>query len=408
MTYSKSKFSADRYTFYFCILSLYLFMCYFPTFSQNISDFRVNEYTGVDGSEQEAPDLDGDGQGNYVITWMDDRSGADDKIFAQIFLNDSAPLSNNFIVNDDVGTAPQYGPNVAVAPNLNFVITWLDRRNGYMWDIYAQRYSSDGTPLGANFKVNEEPENEEQVGVTVSIDSCGNFVIVWADEKNGDYNYDIYGQRYLADGTAVGNNFKINDDSGDDSQYWPTCEVAKNGDFIVAWSDQRYNANYDTYHIYAQRYLSDGTPLGNNFKVNTDDEPIFHYHSEITIMENGNFMIAWCDERDGDWDVYAQQYMSDGTTNGGNFKLNDDVPDSDQRGPSVSADLDGNFTVCWVDDRNDEYDIYGQRFAFDATPIGNNFLINIDTVISYHSYPLVSVCENGDFMVSLGRLPVWV
>ena len=266
MTYSKSKFSAERYSLYFCMLSFYLFMCYFPVVSQNISDFRVNEYTGIDGSEQEVPDLDGDGKGNYVITWMDDRSGADDKIFAQIFLNDSTPLSNNFIVNDDVGTAPQYGPNVAVAPNLNFVITWLDRRNGYVWDIYAQRYSSDGTPLGVNFKVNEEPENEEQVGVTVSIDSCGNFVIVWADEKNGDYNYDIYGQRYLAM-DSVGNNFKINDDSGDDSQYWPTCEVAKNGDFIVAWSDQRYNANYDTYHIYAQRYLSDGTPLGNNFKV---------------------------------------------------------------------------------------------------------------------------------------------
>ncbi len=134
--------------------------------------------------------------------------------------------------------------------------------------------------------------------------------------------------------------------------------------------------------------------------MNTDDEPIFHYHSEITIMENGNFMIAWCDERDGDWDVYAQRYMSDGTTNGGNFKLNDDFPDSDQRSPSVSADLDGNFTVCWVDDRNDEYDIYGQQFAYDATPIGNNFQINIDTVISYHNYPLVSVCENGNFMVA--------
>ena len=98
-------------------------------------------------------------------------------------------------------------------------------------------------------------------------------------------------------------------------------------------------------------------------------------------------MIAWCDERDGDWDVYAQRYMSDGTTNGGNFKLNDDFPDSDQRSPSVSADLDGNFTVCWVDDRNDEYDIYGQQFAYDATPIGNNFQINIDTVNSYHNYP---------------------
>jgi len=286
---------------------------------------------------------------------------------------------------------------VAVDPNLNFVITWLDRRNGYVWDIYAQRYSSSGTPLGPNFKVNEEPDNEEQVGTTVSIDSCGNFVIVWADEKNGDYDYDIYGQRYLADGTAVGNNFKINDDIGNESQYWPTCELAKNGYLIVAWSDKRYN---DTYDIYAQIYLSDGTSLGNNFKVNTDSEPVLHIHSEITIMENGSFIIAWGDQHEGDWDVYAQMYMSDGTTIGGNFKINEDVPDSDQRGPSVSADLAGNFVVCWIDDRDNEYDVYAQRFTFDATPIGENFQINTDTTNYYIKYPIVSMDENGNFLVA--------
>jgi len=381
--------------FSFFLLSILL--NYNPATAQNIPDFRINEYTGIDGSQQQFPALDGDGQGNYVITWMDDRNGTDDNIFAQIFLNDSTPLGNNFIVNDDVGTYPQYNSSVAVAPDLSFVITWLDRRNGYVWDVYAQRYSSEGTPLGANFKVNEETENEEQEHPKVSIDSCGNFVIVWADEKNDDYDYDIYGQRYLADGTAVGDNFKINDDNGNESQYWPTCEVAKNGNFIVAWSDKRYN---DTYDIYAQIYLSDGTSLGNNFKVNTDAEPVLHIQPEITIMGNGNFIIAWGDQHDGDWDVYAQMYMSDGTTIGDNFKINDDVPDSDQRGSSVSADLLGNFVVCWIDDRDDEYDIYAQRFTFDAIPIGENFEINTDTTNYYLKYPLVSMDENGNFLVA--------
>ncbi len=380
---------------YFSALSFCLLLFHTPLLSQNISDFQVNEYTGIDGSEQQYPSCDGNGHGHYIITWMDNRNGTDHNIFAQIFLNDSTPLNNNFIVNDDVGTYPQYNSSVAIAPGLEFVITWLDRRNGFEWDVYAQRYSGDGTPLGGNFKVNVEPDNEEQVSPSVSVDSCGNFVIVWADEKSGEW--DIYGQQYLADGTVQGENFKINDDIGNEGQYWPTCELAKNGNFIVAWCDKRSNPNYD---IYAQLFLPDGTPTGNNFKVNTDAGDFWHIKTDISMLDNGNFIIVWGDKRYDDWNVYAQMYMSDGTTIGNNFMVNDDIPDSKQIGPTVSADLAGNFVVCWVDDRNEEYDIYAQRFTADATPVGENFQINSDTSDFYHNHSSVSMEENGNFFIA--------
>jgi len=338
--------------------------------------------------------MDGDGNGNYVVTWRDNRNGIDFDIFAQIFLSDSTPLSNNFVVNDDEGTATQYGPAVAVDANLNFVITWLDRRNGWEWDVYAQRFSNDGTALGGNFKVNDEPGNEEQEDATVSIDSCGNFVIVWTDEKSGDW--DIYGQRYLADGTALGGNFKINDDTGTELQYWPTSKGAKNGDFIVSWVDKR---NTDDYDIYAQRFLADGTAQGNNFKVNVDMGDVFQIHPNIIIMENGNFIIAWADERNGDWDIYAQRYLDDGTTVGDNFKIYDDSPDANQYSPFITTDLAGNFTVCWTDDRNEHQDIYAQRFASDATPLGSNFLVNNDTVNANQLDSKISADDNGNFMI---------
>ncbi|MCD4683018.1 MAG: hypothetical protein K8R86_07020, partial [Bacteroidales bacterium] len=384
----------EKYILFFCILSLHSLMGYIPAISQNIPDFLVNEQISIDGSEQSSPYIDGDGKGNYVITWMDNRNGTDHNIYAQIFLNDSTPLSNNFVVNDDEGTAPQYGPAIAVDPNLNFVVTWLDRRNGFEWDVYAQRFSNDGTPLGSNFKVNEEPGNEEQEDATVSIDSCGNFVIVWTDEKSGDW--DIYGQRYLADGTAIGGNFKINDDEGNESQYWPTSKGDKNGNFIVSWVDKRFNDDWD---IYAQLFLADGTALGNNFKVNTDAGIFTQLRPDITIEENGNFIIAWEDKRSGGWDIYAQRYLSDGTTLGGNFKINDDTPNTNQRNTSITSDLAGNFVVCWGDDRNEYQDIYAQRFDYNATPLGINFLVNIDTVISYHHESKISTDEGGNFII---------
>lgn len=80
--------------------------------------------------------MDGDGNGNYVVTWMDNRNGTDYDIFAQIFLNDSTPLSNNFVVNDDAGNTDQTNPAIAIDTSGNFIVIWQDNRNGD-WNIYA-------------------------------------------------------------------------------------------------------------------------------------------------------------------------------------------------------------------------------------------------------------------------------
>nr|NQU89854.1 hypothetical protein [Bacteroidota bacterium] len=139
------------------ILTLPLLLNYIPAIAQNIPDFLVNEHTSIDGTEQEEPSINGDGNGNYVITWMDGRIEWNFDIYAQIYLSDGTTLGNNFKVNDDEGgTGSQYVPDIAVDPNLNFVITWIDKRNGWEWDIYAQRFSNDGTALGNNFKVNDD------------------------------------------------------------------------------------------------------------------------------------------------------------------------------------------------------------------------------------------------------------
>nr|NQU94065.1 hypothetical protein [Bacteroidota bacterium] len=156
-----------------CILLLPLLLNHHPVIAQTLPDFLVNEQVCKDGSEQSMPAIAGDGKGNYVVTWMDDRNGSDLEIFAQIYLSDGSTSGSNFKVNDDEGTT-QWGPAIAVDPNLNFVIAWIDKRNGFQGDIYAQRFSSDGTALGSNFMVNVEPGDEEQSYPTVSMDSCGN------------------------------------------------------------------------------------------------------------------------------------------------------------------------------------------------------------------------------------------
>jgi len=380
---------------FFCLLTLPL-LIYFPSITaQNIPDFLVNDHASIDGCEQSTPDIGGDGNGNYVLTWIDQRSGTNHNVYAQIYINDTIPFGDNFKVSDENLMAAQYNPAIAVGPDLNFVITWIDKRNGWEWDVYAQRFSNDGTALGNNFKVNEEPGNEEQEHPCIAMDGNGNFVIVWSDEKSGDW--DIWGQRYSADGAAQGENFKISDDTGYELQYWPCCNCDKNGNLLIAWVDKRY---YDDYEIYAQRYSPDGTAIGNNFRVNTDTEYAMQLRPDISFDDDGNFIIAWEDKRNGDWDIYAQRYLSDGTTLGDNFKINDDTPRTSQRNASISSDIIGSFIVCWEDDRMDYKDVFAQRFDNDATPVGVNYQVNTDTVNSYQFYSEISVAENGNFMIT--------
>jgi hypothetical protein len=49
------------------------------------------------------------------------------------------------------------------------------------------------------------------------MDGSGNFVVVWEDKQNG--NYDIYGQRYSSRGAKLGTNFLVSDDGGSSYQF---------------------------------------------------------------------------------------------------------------------------------------------------------------------------------------------
>ena len=381
---------------FICILSLSLLFDIIPASAQNIPDFLVNEQGSINGAKQSTPSIDGDGNGNYVITWQDKRNGSNFDIFSQIYLSNDTTSEYNFKVNDDGGIADQTCPAIAVDPNLNFVIAWVDKRNGdwNVWDVYAQRFSNDGIALGNNFKVNDDTGVEKKDHINVSIDSCGNFVIVWSDERNEDW--DIYAQRFSNDGTALESNFKINDDNGNSFQFWPSSSCDKNGNMVVSWADNRNNNGRE---IFAQRFSADGTALGNNFKVNTDLYGSNHIRPSIAIDGNSNFIIVWEDNRNGYDDIYAQRYLADGTTIDDNFKINDDTPNASQCNPSISSDLEGNFVVSWEDNRHDYNDVYARRYSNDGTPIAGDFKVNSSFSNSIQFNAAISSDANGNFII---------
>ena len=171
------------------------------TLSAIIPDFQVNENAGPSGADQDSPTICTDSSGNFVITWVDYRNSNYD-IYAQRYTNNRTPLNSNFKVNDDLGIPTQRSPSICTDGIGNFVITWEDKRNGN-FDIYAQRYSSDGSVMGPNFTVNDDQGGSRQESPSICTDGNGNFVITWRDFRNGFTN--IYAQRFSSDGSILRN-----------------------------------------------------------------------------------------------------------------------------------------------------------------------------------------------------------
>ncbi len=348
-------------------------------------------------SEQDYPSIAMDGSGNFVIAWQDYRNGNSD-IYYQRYNSNGVAQGVNIKANDDTGTAEQYFSSIAMDGSGNFVIVWSDYRNGD-YDIYYQRYDSIGAVLGVNTKANDDTGTAEQYFSSIAMDGSGNFVVVWMDDRNGNYDYDIYYQRYNSSGVAQGVNTKANDDAGTASQVFSSIAMDGSGNFVIVWSDYcNGDLNPD---IYFQRYSSDGTALGVNTKANDDAGTVLPYYSSFVAMDgSGNFVVMWQDARNDYGDIYFQRYNSDGKALGVNTKANDDAGTAYQGSSSIAVDGSGNFVIVWEDDRNGDSDIFYQRYNSSGVAQGVNTKAIDDAGNTAQWRPSLAMDGSGNFVVA--------
>ncbi len=95
------------------------------------------------------------------------------------------------------------------------------------------------TTLGAETKVNTTTTDiqtiQANVSQAVAADASGNFVVVWASNLQDGAGYGVYAQRFSADGTAQGAEFRVNTTTAD-NQWLPTVAMDASGNFVVTWS----------------------------------------------------------------------------------------------------------------------------------------------------------------------------
>ncbi len=360
---------------YICLIFLlFTFPLTSGLYAQDLTDFRVNDDPGI--AEQGEPRIAVAPDGSFVVVWRDKRNSNSD-IFIQRFDSAGTAVGRNFRINDDNNLAHQADPALAGDFSGRYLTAWLDYRE-YSYPnspgIYCQPLDTGLAPIDTNFNLVTDSSFKDAPDLSLS--AWGKGIVVWADNRNNDW--DIWGQMLDSDGNPIGDNFLINDDGAGNEQHAPRVSSSALGWFVVAWYDNRLG-NDD---IFVQRFDSSGTPIGSNFKINTDIGSKRQVFPDVATDGAGRFTVVWMDYRNGNYpdnpDIYSARFDTNYTPLTGNIRMNTDGTNRPQRFPVISADRMGNVAVIWADSVGTSWDIIGQMIDADGEVREMNFYANAE------------------------------
>ena len=346
--------------------------------------------------DQVFPKIALNGNGGYLV-WQDNATDGDGLGVRAMMLNNyfSPVLQRVFRVNEE-GAADQMKPAVALLPNHGAVVVWQGGLLGQQ-DIYARFVSSDGTFKTGDVRVNTYTAGQ-QADAVVSVLADGNVVVVWSSHDQDGSLQGVYAQRFTADGTTLGGEFRVNQ-FVTYNQRSPAVAALDTGNFAVAWvsEQQRFENSID---IFARLYDGAGNALGNEWVINTGTN--LCANPVLSPESGGGFLVGWS-ERDladlsNGWDVRVRRFDPAGQPLASPMTVNQRLR-GDQYAPQV-ASIGTAHLVSWTSmgqDTNRE-GVYG-RFIQGGELGGEEFRVNT-TVISSQMHQAVASDGERSFVVA--------
>jgi hypothetical protein len=301
-------------------------------------------------------------------------------------------------------------PAIAIDSNDNSIICWADSRDHATYDgIYAQKLNSQGVAQwgSSDVKVNQSSTNSIQPFPAIAVDSNGNSVIAWVDDRDGNYN--IYAQKLDSSGNAQwgSSDVKVNQNSDSALQNYPSVVIDSNDDAIVVWHDERNGASDDD--IYAQKLNSTGVAQwgSSDVKVNQNSDSTIQSYPDVALYSDDSVIVTWSDYRSSShYDIYVQKVSPTGSVLWGStdIKVNQNSDSADQTVPTVAVDSDGYAVVAWTDDRNGitDDDIYAQRLDARGSALWGSSDVKVNQISNgdYHFYQDIAIDSEGNAFIT--------
>ncbi|MBB2496752.1 beta strand repeat-containing protein [Aquipseudomonas ullengensis] len=359
---------------------------------------RIN--TTTTGYQNE-PSITALADGGYLAVWSDQSSDSTDYIFTQRYNASGVKVGGETQVNAST-TGEQEDPVVTALTGGGYVIAWKVESGEGNTDIRAQRFDANGTKAGSEYRVNTYTTGEQDSPELTALKD-GGYVVSWASYGQDGSDWGAYLQRYDASGVKVGSETRINTTTTGE-QDGPTVTGLADGGYLATWEG---SGTGDSYGIFAQRFNAAGAKVGGEVRINTtttgaQQDPV------VTTLTSGGYVVAWqssTEELSDDEDtespseIYAQLYNASGVKVGSQTLVNTTTAGS-QEEPRVVALADGGYLVAW--DGNGSGDASGvfiQRYSASGAKVGSETRINTTTA-SNQEFASITALADGGYVIT--------
>ncbi|MEO5987960.1 MAG: hypothetical protein ABIU54_10195, partial [Candidatus Eisenbacteria bacterium] len=313
-------------------------------------------------SDQHLPVSVPDGIGGVFVVWVDLRSNGFDLYAQRIDASGTQRWTTNG-VPVCTATGLQDLPALIADGTGGLIVAWEDMR-GADFDIYAQRFAANGVRQWTADGVKLCGAIGEQSSPSIVADGSGGAIVAWTDFRSGAAA-DVYSQRVNATGLAqwTANGVAVCTAAFDQDATSLVSDGASGA--IAVWSDLRSGAQHD---VYARRITAAGTPqwTTNGVALCT---AVGEQVSPVVCGDGaGGAIVSWFDLRGPFSDIYAQRVTSAGAAAWAANGVAVCTASNNQQNPAILADGVGGAFVAWEDARTAGIDdLYAQRLG----PSGN-------------------------------------
>jgi hypothetical protein len=187
------------------------------------------------------------------------------------------------------------------------------------------------------------------------------------------------------------------------NQTHPSVAMNKAGDFVAAWRSSSSDGRGGG--VYARCFDANGTPAGEEFKVNTSQVDVDNWTPAVGIDPDGGFVVAWVSVQDSDCDIKARMFNRQGEAITEEFKVNESTSKTGQSMPGIAMSATGKFVVVWTDWSGGCYAgksrVLGRVFEPDGTPSGGEFVVSDNTNADWSD---IGMDDSGRFVVAWIRM----
>jgi hypothetical protein len=234
-----------------------------------------------------------DRNGNFVVIWA---SGT--KVLGQRYNADGTKRGPEFNAATSAAGNKVF-PSVAMNPvSGEFVVVWEVRDSeGLPASIRGQRFGFFTGRQGSELVVYSQPAGEVPSGLAiyapkVARANSGAFVVVWKTARlESSFEEDVLAQRYNSEGVPLGARIVIADNPGiPDGR--PHIAMAPNGRFVVSWDDQGTSPQW------FRLFRANGTPFGPEKVEPPFDGAPYNGSGRVAFGTNSSFVIGWTNYND--------------------------------------------------------------------------------------------------------------